>query len=294
MAPSRARRRSGRRLFGSRRMANRSSSRRAMSRTDRDRTRDAASSIASGSPSRDSADLGHRGGGRRVERELAAQFLGSADEQGDRLLPGQRLELVLMLTVQTESRLAGGEHPQLRQGVEQRLHQRGHAVEQMFAVVQQQDGPGPREPLPERRLTAGDLEASATITSVSAALGIESVQPDEPHPARRAEPVGNLQGEPGLADPARTDHRHQAVRGHGGEHRRDVLLPADGRCFHRRQVPRGARAAGLQLGAVLQNLLVQRLQAHPRIDAELVGQQIAAPPRTPTAPRPAGRPDRAP
>ena len=51
-------------------------------------------------------------------------------------------------------------------------------------------------------------------------------------------------------------------------------LPADGRRLHRGQIPRGARTAGLQLGAVLQDLLVQRLQAHPRIDAELVGQQL--------------------
>ena len=104
------------------------------------------------------AHLGHRGGGRRVEHELAAELLGSADEQGDRLLPRQRLELVVMLTVQTEWRLAGGEHPQLRQGVEQRLHQLGHPVEHVLAVVQQQDGPGPREPLAQRRLAAGDVE----------------------------------------------------------------------------------------------------------------------------------------
>ncbi len=251
-----------------------------MSRTDSDRVRAAASSMASGRPSRAATDLLHRGPDTGVEHEPGPPLPGTLLEQHHGLSVTQRRQHVLVLLGQTEGHLARGQHREPGRHREERLDQLGHRTHQVLAVVQEQDGVGADEPVVQGRHPADDAEGLGHGVG-QVGRGSDPVETDQPDATwGRIKPVRDLQREPGLADAGRTQDRHQATGGEGGHDLCHVAVAADRGADQWRQVARRGRppgATGPQLGALLQDLLLQPSQIRPGRNPELVVEESPHP-----------------
>ena len=115
--------------------ANRSSSRRSMSSTDITRTLAAASSIASGSPSRRRTT---RRTASSSQRYAGARGRGALREQVRGGVLGELAEREDPLGRDRERRPGGGDHPQLAAGGDQEGDQVGDRLDDVLAVVEDQ------------------------------------------------------------------------------------------------------------------------------------------------------------
>ena len=258
-----------------RRAANRSSSAAATSATVIVRTRAAASSTARGSPSSRSTTSRTAVG---LEHGVRPRRRGALHEQLPGVDRGELAQRDRALGGQPQRRPAGGQHLQVAGRREQEGHQRGHRLEDVLAVVEDQQGRprvellrqpaayvgllgrGEREPGRHRAPDAeGRADRDHDVVARADADELDHVHAGQHRLARQ-----HL-GDAGLADAAGTEHRDQPGRGEGRAQPVEVLLAAQ---QPGRVVPHpGAHrvVGGQQLG-------VQPLQGGLRVDAEPLGQ----------------------
>ena len=262
-------------LVGSASNANRSSSRRAMSRTESDRTRAAASSIASGRPSSDrhtssTIAVACRRRGRSGAACARARLTNSATEC---------------------SRVSGSSGIQRTRprcpaapGSWRAIRRRGTASSRRSArapTVSTRCSQLSRSSTVSAPASRSSSDRSPPVTcSVSAttwdrsAVRVDGVQPDQPDATRRRQPAADLDREPGLADARGPDDRHQPVLPDQRRELGDVGLAAHERGGERGQVPgdreRRVRRRRPQHRALPQHLPFECPQSRPRFDAELV------------------------
>ncbi len=182
-----------------------------------------------GKPVQPGADLRHRGSADLPEREVGSDGAGALGEQGHRRVPGQlgdwrqavrvghgeRRHRELVLPRDTKGHAAGHQHLDLWAGREQIGHGRGGRNHVLEVVQDQQDAPrlqNARQALQERPVTRlGDLERPGDGRQDQGRVGGRGKR-DEAHPV--GEGVGDvrrdLEGEAGLADPARTSQSQEA------------------------------------------------------------------------------------
>ncbi len=214
MAAARARRRSGRRLVGSCSRANRSSSRREISWTDSDRTRAAASSMASGRPSSDrhtsstssavSASAANRGRRRqRRERANSATESSTRDSGSSACRTSPSRPRGTWLVASTRRVGAASSSCSTRSAT-------GPTTCSQLSSTSSVGAPPSRSD--RARLTPGDVERLGHELRHRRAR-VRAVETDQPHAARPVGRPGDLDGEPGLADPRRAhDGDDAAVR----------------------------------------------------------------------------------
>ncbi len=296
-----------------------------MSWTDSVRSLAAASSIASGSPSRrrtisttaptvrgvdDRVDpRGRAAVGEQLHRRARQRVLhaGVGGRHPERRDGDDRL-------AEHAQRLAAGQqHPHLRTGAEQRIDELGDGVEQVLAVVEQQQ----RRPSGQRLRQPGqDVGRGASRRTVEQgglaqperpgdgggdvlAIG-DCRQVDEPHPVGqlRLQRRADLDGEPGLARAARPDQRHEPGGAQRGPDPGELAAAADeagepgaqtpgrrspgwdgrldGSCGGSGDGGRGGSRGGRRCGDLAaEHGDVRRRQLGRRVDAELVGQPPA-------------------
>ena len=146
-----ARRRSGRRLVGSLRTGKRSSRRRVISSTDNVLVRAAASSMASGRPSRErqrssTASSPPDPWPGRCAAAPAEQLDGVGERKGS--------EVDQDLAIDVQGHLGGAEDPQVGGGVEELPDEGRSRVEDVLAVVEDHQAGGGLQPFEQRGLTA--------------------------------------------------------------------------------------------------------------------------------------------
>ena len=192
-------------------------------------------------------DLG-AGGARPVEEQPDR---GVVHRLGARCRDRQGWDHQHLLAAGGQPLAAGREHHQPGRGGQQRLGELGDGAEQVLAVVDHQQPPGPPRPpaerlLKERPRSEREVDAHGVGDGVGHGAGVaERGQVDPPHGVVAA---GDLPGQAGLADPARADQRHQRPGGQGLADQGELPLPAhergrgEGRARPSR--PTGAGATG--------------------------------------------------
>ncbi|SNS53512.1 hypothetical protein SAMN05443665_1005233 [Actinomadura meyerae] len=248
------------------------------------------------------ADRRDPGRGAGVEREPGRRGQRARDEQPDGRGLQQRLRGVLRAGQPERrddlqplpghaQRLPGRrEDPQARRVREQPRGQLRDRVEQVLAVVQDEQCPPPAQRVGERPLRglvaqaqhAGDLPGHVARPGHIARPGRVArcgdragrSQLHRPHAVGVVgeRPRGRLQREPGLADTAGARQRHQAVLGEQLAGVADIVVAPDD--FAERCGRRGGRAPR-RGGLGFEHRLVERGQFGARIDAQLVGQARA-------------------
>ncbi len=253
-------------------------------------------------PVQPAADLHHGTDGYLVDGEPRPHGRGPVGEQPDRrVLQGplrrrasrrqaERRDRGQCLAGDAERLPAGGQHPQVRTAGEQLPGRVRGRLDQVLAVVEQDQGPAageqvdqPAESVPRRRhigLRSGGRQADAgqhRLWHLVAAGG--RGQLGQPDPVREAveQPDSDLAGEPGLARATRAHQRDEPVPVEQVHDGGDVGIPADkagelGRHVGAGTAPGGRRGQG-RIGA--QHREVDLLQLGRGIDAELVGQPAA-------------------
>ena len=194
------------------------------------RSRTAASSIASGIPSRRRASSTHGGPVVRGHLEGRAGLSCTLDEQGDGLGLGDAVRRQLLLVVRYRERThlddrfsrdaeglpARGEDPQRRGLTKKGVGEHRTGVEQVLAVVEDEQQPLGGEVLdqprhrPPTRLIA---KAERGHDRLGDELWIlQAGELHQPHTIRNAAPQvgGRPQGQPRLADATGTDEGHHA------------------------------------------------------------------------------------
>ena len=302
MAPARPRRRSGARLVGSRSRLNRSSSRRAISWTDSDFTRAAASSIASGSPSRARQTSSTTAASSSSRTNWCRMLRRPAGEQRRRVGQRQRLERVDDLAVQPERDLAGREHRSAAArrpaaGLTSSADRRRPRARSCRAAA-------PTRPPRSGRRACRSPPATCSVSATSARdrrRRVRRVQPDQPGAARGHErrgrprsPYGSCRRRRGPTTVTSRCSRTRPAQGGQLVGTPDQLgRRARAGCPTEPASDGPRRRSPPQRRALLQDLLLEAAQRRARVDAELVDQQLRAPGRTPPARRPADRRGRA-
>jgi hypothetical protein len=122
----------------------------------------------------------------------------------------------------------GRQHHQAGGDGNQLLGQPGDGGEEVLAVVEDQQTPGPSRPLAERvhQVHARhELDPHDPGDGVGHGAGV--AERGQVHPPHRVVAVGDLLGQAGLAHPARADQGHQASGGEGPADEGQLPLPAD-------------------------------------------------------------------
>ena len=204
---------------------------------------------------------------------------GPVDEQPDGVIVGvpgrQRRDGEELFAGESQALPAGRDRRDVRATRQQTVDERGDRIEDMLAVVEQQQHVGVAEAVGDAfdaGRPAPGVDAEGGGDGVQRGGGIGGGELAERDRAVRAvgldAPAG-LDQEPGLADPARSDQRHQpgaiGERGDLG----DGGLATDQRGRRRRQ-PRRANTGGRHLGG--EEVGVLRDQRRRRVDAQLVAQ----------------------
>jgi hypothetical protein len=191
------------------------------------------------------ADLGDRGGVLVAHAEVGLGSLRPLDEQGHRLVLGERLQArevrrvghgqrrdeVLALPVDPQGAAARHEHDELRGCAQQLAHQRG-GIGELLEVVQDEE-----EPPATKVLAEGGHRVQAAAVGEAELMGDRSR--DElrvPDGAERHEedPIGegvchaggHLERQPGLAGPARSGEREEPRLADERRHLAELALAA--------------------------------------------------------------------
>ena len=176
--------------------------------------RAAASSIASGRPSSDRHNS-CTASSASLDSALRALRIGSTTEQLDGVGKGERCEFEHDLTVDVEWDLAGAQDPHPGGGVEQANGEIGGCVDDVFAVVEDDQCGAALEALEQRRLAAHVQRGDQRVDHlVWRRRGFESGQPDATgrDTVRRAQPAADRDRHRRLADAARPDDLDRAAR----------------------------------------------------------------------------------
>ncbi len=146
--------------------------------------------------------------GPLVQGEVLAQAAGPLDEQRHRVLGRQRRQSMDQLVVEAERHLAGRQDPEAGDGVQQGPGETGDLGDDVLAVVQEEQGLGPGQALDQRRPSTRDVQGLGHDPSEvgTVGYGVQADQPGSPGQGRR---LAQLAGQPGLAHPRRSHHRHQ-------------------------------------------------------------------------------------
>ena len=260
------------------RSANRSSRRRAMSCTDSDRTRAAASSMASGSPSSDRADTPRRSAA--VSASSANRLRSSRARRANsvgRRRRGQRLEDVEPFLVEAERTWLVASTRTVGTRVEQRAHEspprpstRCSQLSSSSRVV------APDSRSRSRRSPPGTCSVSAT-TWARSGRRVDGVQPHQPDTARRRQsrappraPAGSCRPRPSPVTVTSREPRSRSDAAARSSSRPTSGAPAGGRlpgAGDRRP------AAAPRSASCCEHLLLEGPQGLARLDAELVDQQ---------------------
>ena len=233
-------------------------------------------------PVEGSADRLDDGGGLLVEHEPGAQLCGAGGEQRDRVGDRERFEGIDGLAVEPQRKLAGGEDAQVRGGVQQAGGQVGHGVDDVFAVVEHEDGLGAGDAVEEHLFTAGEVQRLGHGLGYRRGGG-GRVESDEPDAVGGIQVAGHLDGGAGLADTGRSDQRHQPPVTEQPIAGGDLVGPPDQRCRERGQVAdrerwRGGPVDGAaEGGTVPQDLAFESAEVRSRFDAELLDQYVPHP-----------------
>ncbi len=183
----------------------------------------------------------------------------------------QRSERSHGLAVEPERATARGEDVHARRRVAQCGHERGHVVDEVLAVVEEEQDIAPaqaRRPV-EARQHRGDRGRHVRRWT-------QRVEADQPGAARGAGRVRGLDREPGLADARRPDERDERLRGDRLAEAGELGRAPDERPARCRDVP--ARCGDrIEPAIVVQHLRVQVAQLGAGIGAELGGQDPGDP-----------------
>ena len=203
---------------------------------------------------------------------------GTLDEERRRVVGRQLPQRHDLLGGQPQRRAAGGQHVEVARGDEQQGDERGHRLQHVLAVVEDQQG---RRGVELRRDPAADVGELRGCERTSpghrppyaqgrpdlrqdVVAGGHADQLDEVHP-RLGRLAGEHMGDASLAEPARADDGDQPAAPDGGTQLVEVALAAE-------------QAVGLEVHAVThravgrQQLAVQSLEGRVRVDAEPVGE----------------------
>ena len=250
--------------------------------------RAAASSIASGSPSRRAQICSIRSSSPVRQLQPRVERAGAADEQLRRRLGGQRRHAELVLALDAQRGAARDHELALRRGGQQAA-ELGRGVEHLLEVVDHEQDRVPRQH--RGRLALARAERLGDLGRDQRRV-LEARQRDEPGAVGelRREPVRELEREVRLADPARAGQREQPdVRvaqqlGRG----RQVVLAAEQRRRRerqRRRLERRGRGRRRRCGRVElerrvlgQDRGLQALELRARVEAEVLHQRV---PRAP-------------
>ena len=132
-------------------------------------------------------------------------------EQQDRVGERERCEGVDRLAVESERQLAGAQHAHPRCGGDQAGDEVGDGVDDLLAVVEDEEQVGPAQVIDHR-----DVRPRADVERLGE-RGQDRGRVARPLEANEARTVGSLDdagdldGETGLADAGGTDQRHQAL-----------------------------------------------------------------------------------
>ena len=205
---------------------------------------------------------------------------GATSEQLDRVGQLERRELDQAFAVDLERELAGAQDAQGRGMVEQPDREVGGHLHDVLAVVEDHQGGAGPEPFEEGRLAAGSVQGrDQDVDHIRAGDRVlQPGQPDRVDGVRRRQPPADLEGDRGLADPARSDDLDQPLPGQQLRQRRDVGVAPDQSGRHRREVAplaSGPARCGRLRGrcdVLRQDVPLQLLQGRPGVEAELVTQ----------------------
>ena len=231
-----------------------------------------------------------------VVARRAGEPRGATSEQLDRVGQLEGRELDHAFPVDLERELAGAQDAQGRGVVEQPDREVGGHLHDVLAVVEDHEGGADPEPFEEGRLTAGSVQRrDEYVDHVRAGHRVlQPGQPDGVDRVRCQQPPADVEGDRGLADPARTDHLDQPLPRQQLGQRLHVGVAADQSGRHRREVaPRSAGPVGRCRHRTRRDLLrkdvpLQPLESRPGVEAELVtqlgpdalvgGQRVGLPP----------------
>ena len=164
---------------------------------------------------------------------------GSTAEQLDGVGEGKRCEFEHDLTVDVEWDLAGAQDPHPGGGVEEANSERRGGVDDLFAVVEDDQCGAALEALEQRRLAAHVQRGDQCVDHiVGGRRGFESGQPDATgrDTVRRAQPAAGRDRDCRLADAARPDDLDEPPAGEQIGDRGHLGLATDEFSRHRRQV----------------------------------------------------------
>ncbi len=220
----------------------------------------AATRPASGTPPRRPAGSRHRPG-RTAAAGTHARMKSSIDSA-----TRERLQVVDHLLVDPQRPLTGGEHPHARTCRKHPAHRLGQLRDQMLTVVEHQQQRGPPQPIEDGRLSGRVEVERLAHAGPDRGRRTGTLQAHQPDPTGR-----QLAGQPGLAHSGRADHGGQTVLADEPAHRRDVGFPPDQR---RRDAGRSGNAGRQgERGILAEDLRLQGLQLHPRIQPQLIVEQ---------------------
>jgi hypothetical protein len=221
-------------------------------------------------------------------------------EQRDGVGLRQRPEGVHELAVQSQGPLARDEHAHGRRGVEHPCDQRADPVDQVLAVVEDEQRVGAAQTRADvRGVDEGDRVGDEDRDLVRVPGGVE---PDQPAAVHGIDLPGDLDGEAGLADARRPGEGHEPVGAQSGDEGGQLGAPADKGRGEAGEVPGAFRSAGARAGrcgpcrpdrfgrrppgaarhrgervVVGQHLPFERGQLRAGVDAQLVRQQSGHP-----------------
>ena len=175
---------------------------------------------------------------------------------------------------QAERHLAGGQDPQARRGRQHPLGGRADLVDDVLAVVEQQQRVQPAQPVEHHRL-GGLADAQRVADALPDRGRVLSSRTSQAPPAG----PGRLDRQPGLAHPGRAHHGDQPCAAVRCRDRREVARPgrsdrrsgrADSRYGGRPSCRRIRCCSVLQLRARIQPELVGQQRPHPGVGGQRV------------------------